>query len=70
MLLLHLSNIQVCYMKIIVLLNPFLDFFICSSRLCTCSINLIQINLYLNMIIWFLLGQKNNSLHMRYGSYL
>ena len=70
MFLFHLSNIQVCYMKSVVLLHPFFDFLISSLCLSASSINLIQINLYLNMIIWFLLGQKNNSLHMRYGGYL
>jgi hypothetical protein len=62
MFLFYLSNVQICYMKSIVLLHPFLNFLVCSLRLSTCSINLIQINLYLNMIIWLLLGQKNNRL--------
>ena len=65
MLLLYLSDIKICYMKSVVLLHPFLYFFVCSLCLCTCSIYLIQLNLYLNMIVRFLLGQKNNSLHIR-----
>ena len=38
----------------------------CNSSLSfsTCSINLIKINFYLDMIIRLLLGQKNNRLHM------
>ena len=51
-------------MESVVLLHPFLDFFVCSLRLSTCRINLIQINLNLDMIIRFLLGQKNYRLHM------
>ena len=53
MLLLYLSDIKICYMKPIVLLHPFFYFFVCSLCLCTCSIYLIQLNLYLNMIVRF-----------------
>ena len=64
MFLFYLSNVQICYMKSIVLLHPFLDFFVCSFCFCTCSIYLIQFNLYLDIIVRLLLGQKNNSLNM------
>lgn len=53
MLLLYLSDIEICYMKPIVLLHPFFYFFVCSLCPCTCSIYLIQLNLYLNMIVRF-----------------
>ena len=66
MYLLNLSNIQIRHMKSILLLNPILDLLIRSLSFSACSINLIQIYLYLDMIIRFLLGQKNNSLIIIY----
>ena len=45
-------------MESVVLLHPFLDFFVCGLRLSTCRINLIQINLNLDMIIRFFVGTK------------
>lgn len=64
MLLLYLSNVQISYMKTIVLLHPILYFFIRSLRLNTRSINLIQIDFYFYVIIRLLLEQKNNRLNM------
>lgn len=49
---------MICYMKPIVLLHPFFYFFVCSLCLCTCSIYLIQLNLYLNMIVRFCWGRR------------
>lgn len=68
MFLLHLSNVQICHMKSIVFMHPFFDFLVCGLCLCTCSINLIKINFYLNMIIRPLLGQKNSLDVRRYDS--
>lgn len=69
MFLLHLSNVQICHMKSIVFMHPFFDFLVCGLCLCTCSINLIKINFYLDMIIRPLLGQKNDSLDVRFLGY-
>ena len=62
MYLLNLRNIQIRHMKSMVFLHPVLNFFIRSLCLSTCCIDLIQINLYLDMIIRLLLGQTNNRL--------
>ena len=63
MLLFHLGNIEIRDMKSILLLNPILDLLIRSLSFSACSINLIKIYFYLDMIIRFLLGQKNNRLN-------
>lgn len=39
MLLLYLSDIKICYMKPVVVLHPFFNFFVCSFSLSTCKIN-------------------------------
>ena len=65
MLLLYLSNVQICYMKSVLFLHPVLNLLVRSLCFSTCSINLIQINLNLDMVIRLLLGQKNNSLDLR-----
>ena len=43
MLLLYLSDIKICYMKAVVFLHPFFNFFVCSFSLSTCEIKFIHI---------------------------
>ena len=62
MFLLHLRNIQIRNMKPVFFLNPFLYLLIGRLSFRTRRIDLIQIYLYLDMIVRFLLGQTNNRL--------
>lgn len=54
MLLLYLSNIQICHMKSIVFLHPFLDLFVCCLSFRTCKIKLIHIYFYIDMVLCFM----------------
>ena len=48
MLLLYPSNVQICHMKSIVFLHPFLDLFVCCLNFRTCKTKLAHIDLYLD----------------------
>ena len=71
MLSLHLSNIQVCDVESVVVLNPFPDLVICSLTLGRRYIHLIHINLHADVILRLRkFGQNTYRLDVRYGGYL